>query len=35
MDLDGLRVNHAGLDGAADDLLRIVNRIDTRMTELE
>lgn len=35
MDLDGLRVNHAGLDGAADDLMRIVNRIDARMNELE
>ena len=31
MDLDGLRVDHAGLDRAADDLRMIVTRIDARM----
>jgi early secretory antigenic target protein ESAT-6 len=35
MDLDALRVNHAGLDRAADDLVRIVARIDARMSRLE
>jgi WXG100 family type VII secretion target len=35
MELDGLKVNHAGLDQAADDLMSIVNRIDARMNHLE
>jgi early secretory antigenic target protein ESAT-6 len=35
MELDGLKVNHAGLDRAADDLMGIVNRIDARMQQLE
>ena len=35
MDLDGLKVNHAGLDRAADDLMGIVNKIDNRMQSLE
>jgi 6 kDa early secretory antigenic target len=35
MELDGLKVNHAGLDQAADDLIGIVNRIDARMHDLE
>jgi WXG100 family type VII secretion target len=35
MELDALKVNHAGLDQAADDLMNIVNKIDARMTHLE
>jgi early secretory antigenic target protein ESAT-6 len=35
MNLDGLRVNHAGLDAAADDLRRTVNDIDARLNRLE
>ena len=35
MSLDGLRVNHAGLDTAADDLRRTVNAIDDRLSRLE
>jgi WXG100 family type VII secretion target len=35
MELDGLKVDHAGLDQAADDLLTIVKRIDARMNRLE
>jgi early secretory antigenic target protein ESAT-6 len=35
MSLDGLRVNHAGLDTAADDLRRTVNDIDDRLNRLE
>jgi 6 kDa early secretory antigenic target len=35
MDLDGLRVDHAGLDRAADDLMSVVNRIDARLQTLE
>jgi 6 kDa early secretory antigenic target len=35
MELDGLRVDHAGLDRAADDLMGIVARIDARMQVLE
>jgi WXG100 family type VII secretion target len=35
MELDGLKVNHAGLDQAADDLMGIVNKIDARMNHLE
>jgi WXG100 family type VII secretion target len=35
MSLDGLRVNHAGLDTAADDLRRTVNDIDDRLDRLE
>ena len=35
MNLDGLRVNHAGLDAAADDLRRTVNAIDDRLSRLE
>ena len=35
MELDALKVNHAGLDQAADDLVRIVTQIDARMSRLE
>jgi WXG100 family type VII secretion target len=35
MELDGLKVDHAGLDRAAEDLMGIVNRIDARMQQLE
>lgn len=35
MTLDGLRVNHAGLDTAADDLSRTVKEIDSRLNQLE
>jgi 6 kDa early secretory antigenic target len=35
MELDGLKVNHAGLDTAAEDLMGIVNKIDARMHHLE
>jgi WXG100 family type VII secretion target len=35
MSLDGLRVNHAGLDTAADHLRRMVNDIDGRLNRLE
>ena len=35
MDLDGLRVDHAGLDRAANDLRMIVTRIDARMHLLD
>ena len=35
MELDGLRVNHQGLDQVADDLMNIVNRIDARMNHLD
>ena len=35
MNLDGLRVDHAGLDAAADDLRRTVNDIDGRLNRLE
>jgi early secretory antigenic target protein ESAT-6 len=35
MELDGLKVNHAGLDQAADDLMSIVNKIEARMGHLE
>jgi early secretory antigenic target protein ESAT-6 len=35
MDLDGLKVNHAALDRAADDVMGIVNDIDARMHALE
>jgi WXG100 family type VII secretion target len=35
MELDGLKVNHAGLDQAADDLMSIDNQIDARMNHLE
>ena len=35
MELDGLRVNHQGLDQLADDLMNVVNRIDARMTHLD
>ena len=35
MDLDGLRVDHAGLDRTADDLRMIVTRIDARMQLLD
>ena len=35
MALDGLRVNHAGLDTAADDLARAVKQIDDRLNRLE
>lgn len=35
MTLDGLRVNHAGLDTAADDMSRTVTEIDGRLDRLE
>ncbi len=35
MSVDGLRVNHAALDGAADDLGRAVKQIDDRLNRLE
>jgi WXG100 family type VII secretion target len=35
MTLDGLRVNHAGLDTVADDLGQAVTRIDERLDRLE
>lgn len=35
MNLDGLRVNHGGLDQAAQDLHATVRRIDDRMDRLE
>lgn len=35
MDLDGLRVDHAGLDRAADDLMSVVDRIDARLQSLQ
>ena len=35
MSLDGLRVNHAGLDTAAEDLGRAVTAIDDRLDRLE
>lgn len=35
MELDALKVNHAGLDEAADDLMRIVTEIGARMSRLE
>lgn len=35
MNLDGLRVNHAGLDTVADDLAQAVARIDERLDRLE
>src|SRR5690349_12385588 len=35
MSLDGLRVNHAGLDTAAQDLSRAVQQIDDRLNRLE
>ena len=35
MNIDGLRVNHAGLDQAAQDLYTAVKEIDDRMNRLE
>lgn len=35
MDLDGIRVNHAGLDQAAQDMYKKVKDIDNRMNQLE
>ena len=35
MELDGLRVNHAGLDQAAEELLRLVAKIDGRLQQLQ
>jgi len=35
MSLDGLRVNHAGLDTAAQDLMTAVKDIDDRLNRLE
>jgi 6 kDa early secretory antigenic target len=35
MELDGLRVNHAGLDEAAEDLTRVVAKIDARLNQLQ
>jgi ESAT-6 family protein len=34
MDLDGLRVDHAGLAATTDDLMSIVDRIDARLQTL-
>jgi 6 kDa early secretory antigenic target len=34
VELDGLRVNYAGLDAAAEDLMRTVAKIDGRMGRL-
>lgn len=34
MELDALKVDHAGLDRAADDLMRVVARIDDRLSHL-
>lgn len=35
MELDGLKVVHAGLDRTADDLMAIVNAVDARLRRLE
>jgi early secretory antigenic target protein ESAT-6 len=35
MNLDGIRVNHAGLDTAAADLMQGVKNIDDRLNRLE
>jgi len=35
MELDGLRVVHAGLDRAADELMGVVNAIDARLQRLD
>ncbi|MDN4161375.1 WXG100 family type VII secretion target [Nocardioides abyssi] len=35
MNLDGIRVNHAGLDTAAADLMQAVKNIDDRLNRLE
>lgn len=35
MDLDGLKVVHAGLERTADDLMAIVNAMDARLRRLE
>jgi len=35
MNLDGIRVNHAGLDTAAADLMQAVKAIDDRLNRLE
>jgi 6 kDa early secretory antigenic target len=35
VELDGLRVNHAGLDEAAADLMRIVAKIGDRLNQLK
>ena len=35
MSMDGLRVNHAGLDTAAEDLYATVKQIDDRLNRLE
>lgn len=35
MELDGIRVNHAGLDTAAADLYKKVQDIDNRLNQLE
>lgn len=35
MNLDGIRVNHAGLDTAAADLMQAVKKIDDRLNRLE
>ena len=35
MELDGLRVDHGGLDRVADDLRQVVDRIDARMNHLD
>lgn len=35
MELDGLKVVHAGLDQAADDLRGVVGRIDGRLQQLD
>lgn len=35
MELDGLKVVHSGLEGTAEDLARIVARIDARLARLD
>ena len=35
MELDGLKVIHAGLDQAAEDLMEVVNAIDARLQRLD
>ena len=35
MELDGLKVNHGSLEGAADDMLQTVRKIDARMADLD
>lgn len=35
MNLDGIKVNHAALDAAVDDMRQAVSRIDERLNQLE